>query len=168
MVNEFTTLVLSTNTRNRVGLAENRLAFYQQEVQRLGDDLDQQNAKILEFKQKNADALPENLRYSQDRQSLLQERVSRLESDLSTLQAQKQDMVRLFEQTGSIRQNDTPQTPEAPEAPEAPETPETPEAPEATKMHPKVVTYIGEIDLFAKSEPKCHPKCPQGCKNEPK
>ena len=112
VVNEFTTLVLSTNTRNRVGLAENRLAFYQQEVQRLGDDLDQQNAKILEFKQKNADALPENLRYSQDRQSLLQERVSRLESDLSTLQAQKQDMVRLFEQTGSIRQNDTPQTPE--------------------------------------------------------
>ena len=112
VVNEFTTLILASNTRNRVGLAEDRLDFYQQEVQRLSDDLDQQNAKILQFKQQNAKALPENLRYSQERQSLLQERVSRLESDLSTLQTQKQDMVRLFEQTGSIRQNNAPQTPE--------------------------------------------------------
>ena len=112
VVNEFTTLILASNTRNRVGLAEDRLAFYQQEMQRLSDDLDQQNAKILQFKQQNAKALPENLRYSQERQSLLQERVSRLESDLSTLQTQKQDMVRLFEQTGSIRQNNAPQTPE--------------------------------------------------------
>ena len=51
VVNEFTTLILGTNTRTRVGMAENRLAFFQQEVQRLSQDLDQQNARILEFKQ---------------------------------------------------------------------------------------------------------------------
>ncbi len=112
VVNEFTTLILASNTRNRVGVAENRLAFFQQEVQRLGEDLDRQNTRILEFKRENADSLPENLRYRQDRQSLVQERVARLESDLATLQVQREDMVRLFEQTGNLPVNAAPQTPE--------------------------------------------------------
>lgn len=112
VVNEFTTLILGSNTRNRVGQAENRLAFFQQEVERLGQDLDGQNARILEFKRANADALPENLQYRQDRQSLLQERVARLESDLAVLQAQRAEMVRLFEQTGNVPTNTAPQTTE--------------------------------------------------------
>lgn len=107
VVNEYTTLILSANTRSRVELAEDRLSFYQQEVDRLSQDLDAQTGKILEFKKSNSNALPENLRYRQDRQSLLQERVSRLESDLAALQAQRADMVRIFEQTGSIGVNNT-------------------------------------------------------------
>ncbi|MBK4218143.1 lipopolysaccharide biosynthesis [Paracoccus caeni] len=110
VVNEFTTLILSANTRTRVGLAEDRLSFYQQEVDRLGQDLDAQTARILDFKRENADSLPENLRYRQDRQSLLQERVSRLESDLAALQSQRADMVRIFEQTGSIGVSNAPQS----------------------------------------------------------
>lgn len=112
VVNEYTTLILGTNTRNRVGLAENRLAFFQQEVDRLNQDLDAQNARILEFKRSNGEALPENLQYRQSRQSLLQERVARLESDLAVLQAQRTEMVRMFEQTGNLPATTTPQTPE--------------------------------------------------------
>lgn len=112
VVNEYTTLILGTNTRNRVGLAENRLAFFQQEVGRLSEDLDAQNARILEFKRENAASLPENLQYRQDRQSLLQERVARMESDLAMLRAQRAEMVRLFEQTGNVPVNAAPQTPE--------------------------------------------------------
>lgn len=112
VVNEFTTLILGSNTRNRVGMAENRLAFFQQEVQRLSQDLDQQNARILEFKRANGNALPENLQYRQSRQSLLQERVARLESDLAVLQAQRAEMVRMFEETGNLPVNETPKTPE--------------------------------------------------------
>jgi uncharacterized protein involved in exopolysaccharide biosynthesis len=112
VVNEYTTLILGTNTRNRVGLAENRLAFFQQEVERLSQDLDGQNARILEFKRENAASLPENLQYRQDRQSLLQERVARMESDVAMLQAQRAEMVRLFEQTGNVPTNAAPQTPE--------------------------------------------------------
>lgn len=112
VVNEFTTLILSSNTRDRVGRAEERLSFFQQEVERLSADLDQQNARILAFKQANAAALPETLRYSQDRQSLLQERVARLESERATLQAQRADMIRLFEETGSIQRGGVPQTPQ--------------------------------------------------------
>lgn len=112
VVNEYTTLILGTNTRNRVGQAENRLAFFQQEVERLSQDLDRQNGRILEFKRENGDALPENLQYRQSRQSLLQERVARLESDLAVLEAQRAEMVRLFEQTGNVPVNTAPQTPE--------------------------------------------------------
>lgn len=112
VVNEYTTLILGTNTRNRVGQAENRLAFFQQEVERLSQDLDAQNARILDFKHRNGEALPENLQYRQDRQSLLQERVARLESDLAVLQAQRAEMVRLFEQTGNVPADPTPRTPE--------------------------------------------------------
>lgn len=112
VVNEFTTLILGTNTRNRVGLAENRLAFFQQEVERLNQDLDAQNARILEFKRANESALPENLQYRQSRQALLQERVARLESDLAVLQAQRTEMVRLYEQTGNLPVNAAPKTPE--------------------------------------------------------
>ncbi|WP_265501106.1 GumC family protein [Paracoccus beibuensis] len=111
VVNEFTTLVLSTNTRNRVGRAEERLSFYQQEAERLSADLDQQNARILDFKRQNANALPENLTYNQNRQSLLQERISRLESEIASLNTQREDMLRLFEETGSIRQSAQPATP---------------------------------------------------------
>ena len=112
VVNEYTTLILGTNTRNRVGQAENRLSFFQQEVERLSQDLDRQNARILEFKRENGNALPENLQYRQSRQSLLQERVSRLESDLAVLQAQRAEMIRLFEETGNLPVNETPRTPE--------------------------------------------------------
>lgn len=112
VVNEYTTLILSANSRTRLGQAEERLSFYQQEVERLGADLDQQNARILDFKNTNAEALPENLSFRQNRQAMLQERVSRLESELAQIQAQRQDMLRLFEQTGSIQSSGAPATPE--------------------------------------------------------
>lgn len=112
VVNEYTTLILSNATRTRVDLAEDRLAFYQQEVDRLSGELDQQNARILEFKRANAEALPENLQYRQGRMSLLQERVSRLESDLAALRAQRADMLRLFEATGTIQTGPSNATPE--------------------------------------------------------
>lgn len=112
VVNEFTTLVLSANSRTRVGRAEERLSFYQQEVDRLESELDRHNNKILKFKNENANALPENLKYRQDQQSFLQERAAQLESDLTGLRSQRQDMIRLFEQTGGIGQGGTQQSPE--------------------------------------------------------
>lgn len=112
VVNEYTTLVLSANTRSRIGRAEERLSFFQQEVERLSADLDQQNARILDFKNRNADALPESLNFRQTRQAALQERAARLESELTSLQAQRQDMVRLFEQTGNIQNSAAATTPE--------------------------------------------------------
>lgn len=112
VVNEYTTLILSANSRTRVGRAEERLSFFRQEVERLQDELDRHNKRILEFKNKNANALPENLDYRQNQQSFLQERAAQLESDLTGLRSQRQEMIRLFEQTGGLGQGAAAQTPE--------------------------------------------------------
>lgn len=108
VVNEYVTLILAGNTRTRVGRAEEQLRFYEQEVERLNTDLQAQTAKIMAFKRENADALPENLQYRQGRQALLQERVSRLQTDIAALQTQRADMLRIFEETGSVSGNGSP------------------------------------------------------------
>lgn len=105
VVNEYVTLVLQESTDFRMARAENTLAFFTQEVQRLSDDLDVQSARIVSFKNENSTALPSDLTYRQNRQTLLQEREARLERELSTLEKQRRDMVRIFEATGQV---DTP------------------------------------------------------------
>lgn len=112
VVNEYVTLITSANTRDRMGRAEEQLSFFQQEVERQSSELNELNARILQFKREHADALPENLQYRQDRQSLVQERLSRLETDRSTFEAQRADMLRVFQQTGAVAGGAAPTTPE--------------------------------------------------------
>lgn len=102
VVNEYVTLILSNSTRSRVSRAEEQLRFYEQEVERLSADLDAQNARILQFKRENAEALPESLQFRQGRQALLQERAARLQNEVAALQTQRADMMRIFEQTGNV------------------------------------------------------------------
>ena len=61
VLNEYLTLIEQQNAELRSSRAGTTLEFFQQEVERLGNDLDAQSARILEFKSKNAEALPENL-----------------------------------------------------------------------------------------------------------
>ena len=112
VANEYVSLVLKANSRERIDRAEGALEFYEQEVRRLGEDLDAQSAKIVDFKNANIDSLPENLQFRQSRQALLQERLSRLDSELASLQAQRKDMMTLFETTGSLPVAARPATPE--------------------------------------------------------
>lgn len=102
VVNEYVTLVLDENAKFRVGRAENTLEFFQQEVARLDDDLDRQSAEIARFKSENANALPQDQASRLGRQSLLQERLGRLESDLATGKKEREDLVEQFETTGRI------------------------------------------------------------------
>jgi len=68
----------------------------------LSEELDLQSGKIVTFKDENGDALPENLEYRQNRQSLLQERVSRGERELESLESQRTNILRVYEATGSV------------------------------------------------------------------
>ena len=102
VVNEYVTLILQESTDFRVGRAESTLAFFEQEVQRLNEDLDLQSSKIISFKNENPDALPGDLTYRQNRQTLLQERQARLERDIAALERQRQDMISIFESTGRV------------------------------------------------------------------
>lgn len=100
VVNEYVTLILQESTDFRISRAESTLAFFEQEVKRLGEDLDLQSSKIINFKNDNVKALPSDLSFRQNRQSLLQERQGRLERDVAALRKQRNDMVTIFETTG--------------------------------------------------------------------
>ncbi len=106
VVNEYVTLILQESTDFRMSRAESTLAFFEQEVERLGDDLGVQSARIVEFKNRNVDALPGDLTYRQNRQTLLQERQARLEREIAALLKQRRDMVSIFESTGRIEAPD--------------------------------------------------------------
>lgn len=103
VVNEYVTLILEANVEFRLSRAESTLDFFEEEVRRIGQELDQQSGEIVTFKTANAAALPEDQSYRLNRQTLLQERLSRLERDRASGQAQRMDIVRIFENTGSVR-----------------------------------------------------------------
>lgn len=102
VVNEYVTLMLEANSAFRTSRAESTLSFFEQEVERLGQELDRQSAAISSFRSENAEALPEDQSYRLSRQTLLQERLSRLERDLQAGEAQREEIVRIFEATGRI------------------------------------------------------------------
>ncbi|WP_299792860.1 chain length-determining protein [uncultured Marivita sp.] len=92
VVNEYVTLVLQENSRFRVSRAENTLDFFQQEVDRLDDELARQSLEIARFKTENADALPQDRSFSLRRESLLQERLDRLSRELEFARQQRENI----------------------------------------------------------------------------
>lgn len=105
VVNEYVTVVLEENASFRISRAENTLQFFAQEVAELERELNTQSAQISQFKSDNVTALPENQSYRLDRQTLLQERLERLERERSVYEAQRADLVRVYETTGKVRQS---------------------------------------------------------------
>ena len=102
VVNEYVTLVLQANVDFRLSRAESTLDFFEEEVRRIGAELDQESVEIVTFRSANAEALPEDQSFRMTRQTLLQERLSRLERDLAAAEAQRRDIVAIFETTGSL------------------------------------------------------------------
>ena len=103
VVNDYVTLVLNENQRLRTGRAENTLAFFTQEVDRLNTELDLQSERIVAFKSANAGALPDSLDYRLNRETLVQERVSRAEREIAGLRDQRQRVIQVYEATGRIQ-----------------------------------------------------------------
>lgn len=102
VLNEYLTLIQRQNAEFRTSRAGNTLEFFQQEVERLGQDLDAQSARILEFKTKNSGALPESLEYRLDQQSTLQEQVRQIDRDITSLRNQRDRLIQIFEATGQL------------------------------------------------------------------
>ncbi|MCV3273806.1 GumC family protein [Roseobacter sinensis] len=102
VVNEYVTIILSANSSFRAERAENTLDFFQKEVSDFSTELNEINARIVQFKNENADALPENLNFRLERQSFLQERLSRAERDRDALVAQRENIKRIFQTAGAL------------------------------------------------------------------
>ncbi len=113
VVNRYVTILLATGSDIRNSRARGTLDFFAQEVQRLTEQLEEQSQKIVAYKSQNADALPEYLTYRLNRQSLLQERLSRAEQDMEALRTQRKNIVQIYETTGRLEPSDpAAQTPE--------------------------------------------------------
>ena len=102
VVNDYVTRLLAENARNRTGAAGETLEFFEQEVARLGGELDLRSAAITEFQRDNADALPDDQAFRLQRLSLLQERLAAAERELRNLVDTRARTVELFEATGSL------------------------------------------------------------------
>ena len=124
VVNDYVTLILSENVDIRVGRAEETLAFFDQEVDRLGTELSLQSERILTFKNKNSDALPDSLEYRLNRQDTLQERITRDMREIDSLQDQRKRVVSIYEATGRLQ--------------EAPRTQQTPEQRQLAELQAKL------------------------------
>lgn len=113
VVNEYVTLILNEDVATRTERAETTVDFFDQEVKRLSGELDAMSAKILDFQNKNADALPNTLQYRLGQQTLLQNNLATVERDIALQKDQRQQMIKLFNATGQITGSTASQTPEA-------------------------------------------------------
>ena len=95
VVNEIVTLVLQLDSERRVGIAGQALEFFEDEVARLDQELAIRSASIVSFKERNKDALPDNLNYRVDRQGRLQDQIIALTRDRAALTEQRNRLLAL-------------------------------------------------------------------------
>ena len=112
VTNSIADQVLQWNTELRTTASGSTLDFFQQEVQRLTDELAQQNARILEFEQANRDALPESLEYRRTRQASQQERLLQVDRELASLRDRRDRLTELYDRTGALVTSGQDRTPE--------------------------------------------------------
>jgi len=110
IVNDVVELVVERNVRLRTERAADTQRFFNQEVDRLGNELAKLDKQILEFKNANKDALPDSLDFRHNQRSGLQDRLSMLEREESSLRSRRENLVQIFQQTGRVATG--PATPE--------------------------------------------------------
>ncbi len=102
VLNEYLTLILQEDAQFRSDRASQTQEFFEQEVARLGAELDIQSAKILKFKSENADALLENQTYLRGQQSSLQDRQLQLDREITNLREQRLRLEQMYKATGRL------------------------------------------------------------------
>jgi polysaccharide chain length determinant protein (PEP-CTERM system associated) len=88
VANEYVTMILDLNVRLRTEAAQDTLAFFNQESERLIRELSALESEIVRFKNENAEALPESLEFRREQTAALQDQliaVTREEIELSQL-----------------------------------------------------------------------------------
>jgi len=102
IVNDVVELVLDRNVRLRTERAADTQQFFNQEVERLGDDLAKLDKQILEFKNANKDALPDSLDFRHNQQRDQQERIGNLDREEAALRSRRENLVQIFQQSGRV------------------------------------------------------------------
>lgn len=114
VTNEVVTLILKEDVSLRTGGARQTLEFFTQEVQRLDQELATRGAAILDFKQKNQEALPDSLEFRRNQQAAAQERLLQMDRETATLRDRREQLVRLHDAI-AIANQPVPQSQQSPE-----------------------------------------------------
>jgi len=104
IANEFVTLVLQENLEIRTEQAGDTLAFFTQEVERLGGELDAQSVRLIQFQNEAGIATPDNLAFLRGRLDALQLRRATARRDIVALEDQKNRLSELFRVTASAQE----------------------------------------------------------------
>lgn len=86
---EIVDLILREDVDMRTKSAGKTLDFFTRKVARLGDELDAQDALILNFTEQNKDALPDSLDFRRSQQTTGQERLLQMERQIGALQERR-------------------------------------------------------------------------------
>ncbi|MBB93467.1 MAG: lipopolysaccharide biosynthesis [Rhodobacteraceae bacterium] len=105
VLNEYLNIIQESDTEIRRGRAGGTLEFFREEVKRLGEEIDEQSAEVLAFKQSNRDALPESLEFRMSQRSELQEDLLQYQREIKRLENQREGLIQLFEATGLASPN---------------------------------------------------------------
>lgn len=111
IANEITSMLVAKNQQQRTDRAGNTLQFFNQEVARLGAELNKIEADILRFKTENKDTLPASIDFHRTQQSSLQERIAALEREESELRTRRSGLIATYTNTGRLS-DAMPLTPE--------------------------------------------------------
>ena len=102
VLNAYLSQIQTNDASFRKGRAGQTLDFFEQEVDRLEQELQQHGARILEFKNSNSDALPDSLDFRQSQRAELQERLEQVGREIFTLKSQRQQLITLFAESGQV------------------------------------------------------------------
>ncbi|SLN32344.1 Putative tyrosine-protein kinase in cps region [Roseovarius albus] len=100
VTNELVTRILEENVSMRQAASGQTLDFFKREVARLDLELADQGQKILEFKLRNKNALPDSLDFRRTQLSAVEERKLQIDRELVSLNDRRTRLEELYEATG--------------------------------------------------------------------
>ncbi|MDA7965971.1 hypothetical protein [Ruegeria sp.] len=102
VLDEYLKIMAQIGADEGVENATQKLEFFERLEVELRQKLADQNARILEFKSSNLDALPESLDVRLNQQGIVQDRIVQFDRDRAVLQDQRVRLMQIFESTGRV------------------------------------------------------------------
>jgi uncharacterized protein involved in exopolysaccharide biosynthesis len=108
VANHFAAIIEREALELRRGVAGNTLEFFQEETNRLNQELGIRRARVLDYRMQNRDRLPESLEFRRNRMTTLQTQIAQSLRDEAALEQRRTDLVALYEATGRVSNDPTP------------------------------------------------------------
>lgn len=106
VTNEVVTLMQQENRSMRTSVTGQTLEFFEQEVERLNEELSSRGEEIIRFQEANRDSLPESLDFRRNQLIAAQEELLQITRDEAQFSDQRDGLVALFEETGGVEGQD--------------------------------------------------------------